>query len=43
MLRAFLEDKTIVFVDHGSGLEDLDGLLGWFSERQKNLPNRYCT
>jgi hypothetical protein len=40
MFRAFLNDKTILFVGHGSGLEDLDRLLGWFSERQKNLPDR---
>jgi SIR2-like domain len=31
MLQAFLDDKTTLFVGHGSGLEDpnLDGLLEW--------------
>jgi SIR2-like domain len=41
MLRASLDDKTILVVGHWSGLEDMDGLLEWFSERQKNLPNRH--
>jgi hypothetical protein len=44
MLQAFLDDKTIIFVGCGSGLEDpnFDRLLKWSSERQKNLPNRHC-
>lgn len=44
MLKAFLDDKTILFVGCGSGLEDpnFDGLLKWASERQKNLPNHHC-
>jgi hypothetical protein len=44
MLKAFLDDKTIVFVGCGSGLEDpnFDALLKWASERQKNIPNRHC-
>jgi hypothetical protein len=33
MPRAFLDDRMILFVGYGSGLEDLDGLLGWFSEQ----------
>jgi hypothetical protein len=44
MLKAFLDDKTILFVGCGSGLEDpnFDRLLKWSSERQKYLPNRHC-
>ena len=44
MLQAFLDDKTILFVGCGSGLEDpnFDRLLKWASERQKNLPNIHC-
>jgi hypothetical protein len=44
MLQAFLDDKTILFVGCGSGLEDpnFDRLLKWASERQKNLPNHHC-
>jgi hypothetical protein len=44
MLKAFLDDKTILFVGYGSGLEDpnFDGLLKWAAERQKNIPNTHC-
>jgi hypothetical protein len=44
MLKAFLDDKTILFVGCGSGLEDpnFDGLLKWAGERQKNVPNHHC-
>jgi hypothetical protein len=44
MLKAFLDDKTILFVGCGSGLEDpnFDGLLKWAAERQKNIPNIHC-
>jgi hypothetical protein len=44
MLKAFLDDKTILFVGCGSGLEDpnFDRLLKWSSERQKYLPIRHC-
>jgi hypothetical protein len=44
MLKAFLDDKTILFVGCGSGLEDpnFDGLLKWAAERQKNIPNTHC-
>jgi SIR2-like domain len=44
MLKAFLDDKTILFVGCGSGLEDpnFDRLLKWSGERQKYLPNRHC-
>jgi hypothetical protein len=44
LLKAFLDDKTILFVGCGSGLEDpnFDALLKWASERQKNVPNRHC-
>jgi hypothetical protein len=44
MLKAFLDDKTILFVKYETGLEDpnFDGLLKWAAERQKNIPNKYC-
>jgi hypothetical protein len=44
VLKTFLEYKIMVFIGCGSGLEDpnFDALLKWASERQKNLPNRYC-
>jgi hypothetical protein len=44
MLKAFLDDKTILFVGCGSGLEDpnFDGLLKWAAKRQKNIPNIHC-
>jgi len=44
MLKAFLDDKTILFVGCGSGLEDpnFDGLLRWAVERQKNIPRGHC-
>jgi hypothetical protein len=44
MLKAFLDDKTILFVGCGSGLEDpnFDSLLKWAAERQKNIPNIHC-
>jgi hypothetical protein len=44
MLKAFLDDKTILFIGCGSGLEDpnFDGLLKWAAERQKNIPNSHC-
>ncbi len=43
MLKAFLDDKTILFVGCGSGLEDpnFDGLLKWAAKRQKNIPNTH--
>jgi hypothetical protein len=44
MLKAFLYDKTILFVGCGSGLEDphFEMLLRWASEGQKHIPNRHC-
>jgi hypothetical protein len=44
MLKAFLDDKIILFIGCGSGLEDpnFDGLLKWAAERQKNIPNIHC-
>jgi hypothetical protein len=44
MFKAFLDDKTILFVGCGSGLEDpnFDGLLKWAAKRQKNIPNIHC-
>lgn len=44
MLKAFLDDKTILFVGCGSGLEDpnFNALLKWASERHKNIPHRHC-
>lgn len=44
LLKTFLDDKTILFVGCGSGLEDpnFDALLKWASERHKNLPNIHC-
>jgi SIR2-like domain len=44
LLKTFLDDRTILFVGCGSGLEDpnFDALLKWASERQKNIPNRHC-
>jgi hypothetical protein len=44
MLRTFLQDKTILFVGCGSGLEDpnFDALLRWASQLHKNLPHRHC-
>jgi hypothetical protein len=44
MLRSYLQDKTILFIGCGSGLEDpnFEVLLGWISERHKNIPNRHC-
>jgi hypothetical protein len=43
MLKAFLDDKTILFVGYGSELVDLnfDGLLKWAAKRQKNIPKRH--
>jgi hypothetical protein len=42
ILKAFLDDNTILFLRCGSGLEDpnFDRLLKWAAERQKNIPNR---
>ena len=39
MLKTFLENKTILFVGCGSGLEDpnFDALLRWASKQRKNL------
>jgi len=44
MLRTFLQDKTILFVGCGSGLEDpnFDALLRWASQRHKDIPHRHC-
>jgi NAD-dependent SIR2 family protein deacetylase len=44
LLQTFLDDKIILFVGCGSGLEDpnFDALLKWASERHKNLPNIHC-
>jgi NAD-dependent SIR2 family protein deacetylase len=44
LLKSFLDDRTILFVGCGSGLEDpnFDALLKWASERHKNLPNIHC-
>jgi NAD-dependent SIR2 family protein deacetylase len=44
MLKAFLDDKIILFIGCGSGLEDpnFGSLLKWASERQQNIPNRHC-
>jgi hypothetical protein len=44
ILRAFLQDRTILFVGCGSGLEDpnFDALLKWASELHRNIPNRHC-
>src|SRR5271170_549212 len=44
MLKAFFNDKIILFVGCGSGLEDpnFDRLLHWASEQHKNIPNRHC-
>lgn len=44
MLKAFLQDKTILFVGYGSGLEDpnFNALLRWTSEQHKNIPHRHC-
>lgn len=44
LLRSFLQDKTILFVGCGSGLEDpnFDALLRWATEGQKGIPNRHC-
>jgi hypothetical protein len=44
MLRSFLQDKTILFVGCGSGLEDpnFDALLRWASEGQKGISNQHC-
>ncbi|KFY28470.1 hypothetical protein V491_00446 [Pseudogymnoascus sp. VKM F-3775] len=43
MLKAFLQDKTVLFVGCGSGLEDpnFDALLRWASKRHKNLPRQH--
>jgi hypothetical protein len=43
MLKAFLQDKTILFVGCGLGLEDpnFDALLRWASEQHKNIPHQY--
>lgn len=43
MLKAFLNDKTILFIRYGSGLEDpnFDNLLKWAVERQKNISNAH--
>ncbi|KFZ24695.1 hypothetical protein V502_00833 [Pseudogymnoascus sp. VKM F-4520 (FW-2644)] len=43
MLKTFLQDKTILFVGCGSGLEDpnFDALLRWASKRHKNLPRQH--
>jgi hypothetical protein len=44
LLKTFLDDRTILFVGCGSGLEDpnFDTLLKWASERHKNLSNVHC-
>ena len=44
LLRAYLQDKTILSIGCGSGLEDpnFSALLKWASERHKNLPHRHC-
>jgi hypothetical protein len=44
ILRAFLQDRTMLFVGCGSGLEDpnFDALLKWASELHRNIPNRHC-
>jgi hypothetical protein len=44
VLKTFLENRTILFIGCGSGLEDpnFDALLKWASERQENIPNRHC-
>jgi hypothetical protein len=44
MLKSYLQDKTILFIGCGSGLEDpnFEALLTWISERHKNIPNRHC-
>jgi NAD-dependent SIR2 family protein deacetylase len=44
LLQTFLDDKIILFVGCGSGLEDpnFDALLKWASERHNNLPNIHC-
>jgi len=44
VLKTFLQDKTILFVGCGSGLEDpnFDALLKWATERHKDIANRHC-
>jgi NAD-dependent SIR2 family protein deacetylase len=44
MLKAFFNDKIILFVGCGSGLEDpnFDKLLHWASKQHKNISNRHC-
>jgi hypothetical protein len=44
MLKAFLDDKTILFVGCGSRLEDpnFNELLKWGAKQQKNIPNKHC-
>jgi hypothetical protein len=44
LLKAFLLDKTILFVGCGTGLQDpnFGSLLSWVSNRQSDLPNRHC-
>ncbi|KAF1816359.1 hypothetical protein P152DRAFT_511146 [Eremomyces bilateralis CBS 781.70] len=44
LLRTYLQDKTILFVGCGSGLEDpnFNELLRKASEQQRDLPNRHC-
>jgi hypothetical protein len=41
IFKAFLDNKIILFVKYGLGLEDpnFDGLLKWAAERQKNILN----
>jgi hypothetical protein len=44
LLKTCMEEKTVLFVGCGSGLEDpnFGPLLKWFQERHKNIPNRHC-
>jgi hypothetical protein len=44
ILKTCLEDRTVLFVGCGSGLEDpnFGALLKWVRERHKNIPNRHC-
>jgi hypothetical protein len=44
LLKTCMEERTVLFVGCGSGLEDpnFGPLLKWFQERHKNIPNRHC-
>jgi predicted ATPase len=44
ILKTCFDDRTVLFVGCGSGLEDpnFGALLNWVRERHKNIPGRHC-